>query len=102
MRFPLYARMLLWFLLNLAVLAGLFALLVFLELRGQLSPLLQQLAGERLVPIAQVMNEELRRAPREDWPQILENFGRSHHLEFLLVDPGGHPIAGSPLTLPDP
>lgn len=102
MRVPLYVRMLLWFLLNLAVLAALFALLIFLELRGQLSPLLQQLAGERLVPIAQVMHEELRRAPREDWPAVLENFGRSHQLEFLLVDPAGHAIAGGPRPLPEP
>src|SRR5581483_4450971 len=101
MRFPLFARILGWFFLNVLVLAGICALVIFLQFKGQLPPLLNDLAAQRFQGAAHAIHAEFLRAPQQDWSGILKNFSRSFAADFLLLDIHGNVVAGSTATMPD-
>jgi len=99
-RFPLYARILLWFFLNLLLLGGSFALFVRMQLRGGVDSMLAGQAGERLRAIGQVIVEELHERPRAEWNGILNRIGKAYQTEFFLFENEGSQLAGAPLVLP--
>ena len=80
-RFPLLAKMLLWLLVHLGVLAGAFYLFVAWQLRLGLESLLSGAAGERLKDVGEKVASDLRGVPRSDWPEILDR-----HADELGVD----------------
>lgn len=71
-RFPLLAKMLLWLLVHLGVLAGAFYLFVAWQLRLGLDSLLSGAAGERLKNVGEEIAADLRGLSRSDWPGILD------------------------------
>lgn len=79
-RFPLMAKMLLWLLVHLGVLAAVFALFVAWQLRLGLDSLLSGTAGERLKSAGEEIASDLRAAQRKDWPEIL-----GHHEQTLGI-----------------
>ena len=100
-RFPLYAKILLCFFLNLLLVAGVFALVVRLQLRAGVDSLLAGQAGERLRAVGQVIADELHERPRGEWNDILNRFSKAHHAQFFLFENDGPQIAGDPVQLPD-
>lgn len=103
MRFPLYAKILLWFFLNLLALgvAG------WWFSGGQFPPGLDSLlsgrAGERVQAAANVISDELRDSPEEQWNDILKRFETAYHVRFYLFDNrDGTELAGDPVDLPPP
>ncbi len=99
-RFPLYAKILLWFFLNLLLVAGAFTLIVRLQLRGGMDSLLAGQAGERLRAVGQVIADELHERPRGEWNSILSRFSKAHRAQFFLFENDGPQIAGEPVQLP--
>lgn len=89
-RFPLMGKMLLWLLVHLAVLALAFYLFVAWQLRLGLDSLLSGTAGDRIRNVGDLVASEIRRAPRPEWPAILERHGKSLGLEISMeAGPGG-------------
>ena len=97
-RFPLLARILVWFFLNLAMLGLVVLFLVRSEFR--LDALMAGRGGERMQQLADVLTDELRERPRAEWDEILRRFGEGYGIRLLLFGPGGEQVAGEPTVLP--
>ena len=83
-RFPLMAKMLLWLLVHLGVLAAVFALFVAWQLRLGLDSLLSGTAGERLKNAGEELAAELRDSPRKEWPEILRRHEQALGMQVFL------------------
>lgn len=99
-RLPLYAQILLWFFVNLAVVGVAMALLARAQLRLGLDSLLAGNAGERLASLGRAVGGELRGASRETWDGVLERMGTAYGVALSLRNPGGEPMAGFKEPLP--
>lgn len=99
-RFPLMAKMLLWLLVHLAVLAMAFFLFVAWQLRLGLDSFLSGTAGERLRDVGEVVATDLRSAPRYEWRGILDKHETRLGVKlFLQLGPGDW-IGRSPEKVP--
>lgn len=96
----LYTKILLWFFLNLLVLAGAFYALLSLQFRLDLDSLLLGRAGERLQAVSEVITAELEATPAVGWEEVLRRFSQAYRVEFLLFRGDGAQVAGEPVTLP--
>jgi two-component system sensor histidine kinase CpxA len=99
-RFPLFAKIIAWFFLNLALLALIGLIFTQQKLRFGLDSLVAGPAGDRVRAIAVLLIQELNDAPRDQWNAILEKFGRESGVEFSLFAEAGSQIAGRPSELP--
>ncbi len=99
LRLPLFARFLVWLLLNLVLLAAVFWLLVRTEFRPD--ALIAGAAGERVQQVADVIFAELRTRPKEDWTGTLDRFAAAYGVKFALVGDQHEILAGAPLDLPE-
>lgn len=95
-RFPLYAKILLWFFLNLLILVVGF--LVFFKL--QLNSAIVTTVHDRLRPVEQLVMSELVPAPRRDWDTILKRFSAAYGVRFGLYRNTGQQVAGEKMALP--
>lgn len=88
-RFSLMGKMLLWLLVHLSVLAAAFSLFVSWQLRLGLDSLLSGTAGEKIRKVGDQVAADLRKLPRESWPEVLERQGAALGLDlFVEVGPG--------------
>ena len=95
LRFPLYAKILLWFFLNLVVLGGAFLLLVRAQFHYGLDWLLAAGAGERIQAISDVIVSELNDRPRSEWDAVLKRFDDAYQIQFLIFRADGGQLAGA-------
>ena len=100
LRFPLFAKIFLWFFLNLVLLGGGLYVFFRLQFRVGLDSLLAGQAGERLESVSRLIADELRVVPREEWTVVLQRFDAAYNLQFALYHPDGAQQAGIPLALP--
>lgn len=99
-RFPLYAKILLWFFLNLVILGGTFYALFRIQFHVGPELLLTGRAGERLQAVARVITGELDARPRSEWNEILKRFSDAYRVQFLIYRNEGPQLAGEPVPLP--
>ncbi len=92
--FPLYARILLWFFLNLVLLGVAFVAFFGIQFHAGLDSLLVGPAGERIERLSQVIAFEMRQNPREKWTEILKRFNAAYGIQFFLLRPDGGQTAG--------
>jgi len=100
LRFPLYAKILLWFFLNLVLLGGAFLLLVRAQFHFGLDWLLAAGAGERIQAISDVIVSELNDRPRAEWDAVLKRFDDAYRIQFLIYRADGSQLAGALNPLP--
>jgi len=100
LRFPLYAKILLWFFLNLALLGGASLLLIRAQFHYGFDWLLAAGAGERIQAISDVIASELNDQPRPEWDAILKRFNAAYGVEFLIFRADGSQMAGESHPLP--
>ncbi|MDD5350248.1 MAG: HAMP domain-containing sensor histidine kinase [Chthoniobacteraceae bacterium] len=100
-RCPLYAKILLWFFLNLLLLgAVLYGFFRFQFHAGLDSLLAGQIAG-RMEMVARMLEIELRETPRTAWDGVMARFNESYDgVEFFLFRPNGTQSAGALVELP--
>ena len=98
-RFPLYARFLVWFALNLLLLATIIGALLRTEFR--IESILSSLAADRVQPVADVILAELKTRPRPEWTAVLGRFEEAYGIRFSLLDDHNQLVAGASLTLPE-
>jgi two-component system sensor histidine kinase CpxA len=99
-RFPLSAKILLWFFLNLLLLVAAFFLVLRVQFRFGLDVLISGRGGERIQGLANVLAAELTAQPREEWDDLLQRFGDGYGVQLALVRPDGGHVAGEQLELP--
>ncbi len=97
-RFPLYAKILLWFFLNLVIIAvGFF---IFFNFEFGLNSAIERQAHDRLRPIEQLIISELVPTPRSEWNNVLKRFSSAYGVEFALFRNSGEQVAGGAVNLP--
>jgi two-component system, OmpR family, sensor histidine kinase CpxA len=97
-RFPLYAKILVWFFLNL-VLLGIVTIAV-LGGRVGINLLLAGHVGERVRGVNGVIRAELRQRPSSEWTEVLQRHSEAYRVKFLLFRIDGTQLAGEPTSLP--
>jgi two-component system sensor histidine kinase CpxA len=100
LRFPLSAKILLWFFLNLLLLGAAFYLFFRVQYHMGLDALLTGQAGERIEALSNIIGDELQAAAVEDRTEVLQYFGQSYGLQLMLVRPDGALLAGAALPVP--
>ena len=99
MRFPLYAKILFWFFLNLVALAIPAWLLFGAQLRPGLDSLLAGRAGDHIQSVADIITSELHSTGQDKWDIVLKRFSDAYHVHFYLFRNDGTQIAGDHITL---
>ena len=99
-RFPLYAKILLWFFLNLVFLAIAFFAFLKIQFHLGLDSLLLGQAGDRIQAVSQIISSELNDAPKAQWSGILERFSSAYQVQFYLFHLDGGQVAGETIALP--
>jgi len=99
-RFPLSAKILLWFFANLLLIAV--AAYAFIEFEFHLGPesLLGGRAGHRVDALADLVIGEIAGQPSSQWDGVLTRAGNLYGLHLLIVSPDGRRIAGEDIPLP--
>ena len=100
-RFPLFAKILLWFFLNLLVLAVAGYALFKYQFRIGLDSLLLGQAGARVQAVSEVIAAELDGRPASEWSAVLLRFSEAYRVSFSLFRNDGTQAAGTPVALPD-
>lgn len=99
-KFPLMAKMLVWLLIHFAVLASAFALFVSWQLQLGLDSLLSGAAGDRLKTLGNAVASDLKAAPEEQWPAILERHVEPYDLDVMLALSRRKEVVGDVLIIP--
>jgi two-component system, OmpR family, sensor histidine kinase CpxA len=100
LRFPLFAKILLWFFLNLLLLGAVFYGFFRMQFRVGLDSLLAGQAGERVDAISRVLRDELREKPRSEWTPVLKRFSTGYGVRLSVFRFDGTQVAGEPTPLP--
>ena len=93
-RFPLFAKILLWFLLNLVLLVWLFYSVVYGQFHLGPDWLLSSSASDRIDSLSYVILSDLALNPPSKWTAALKRYDTMYHNEarFLVFSPDGPPI----------
>jgi two-component system sensor histidine kinase CpxA len=97
-RFPLYAKILLWFFMNLVLLAAVFYLLFRAQFRFGLDWLL----SDRIETADEIIGSELGGEAQSQWDTTLKRFAAGYHnkVRFLAFGGNGELLAGDPVFVP--
>ena len=93
--FPLSAKILLWFFLNLVFVAVVAAFVVQGQFRFGLDSLLAGRAGERLQAMSELVLADLNSHPQDEWSGILTRFADAYQVQIAAVRNDGSRIAGT-------
>ncbi|HXI85184.1 MAG TPA: HAMP domain-containing sensor histidine kinase [Verrucomicrobiae bacterium] len=100
LRLPLLPRILLWFFLNLALLAAGFILLVRSQFVFDRDFLLTAGAVEHLQTIGDEIAAEMSNRPLEQWKSMLDQYDNTYKVRFHVFSDEGRPLVGDPQRLP--
>jgi len=100
LRFPLYAKIILWFFLNLLALAVAFYLVFQFQFRAGMNSLLMSQASERIQSLSAVIASELNGIPKSGWNDVLQRFDNAYPVQFYLFGGDGGQVAGETIHLP--
>lgn len=100
LRFPLYGKVLLWFFVNLALVAALAYGFMRMQFRLGIESLLSGGAKQRIEAIADVITEDLRERPAERWSEVLERYRAAHGVTFAVFRNDARQVAGPALDPP--
>ncbi|MCX6852419.1 MAG: HAMP domain-containing sensor histidine kinase [Verrucomicrobia bacterium] len=100
LRLPLYLKILLWFGVNLLVLAFLVFGFLSMQFRMSLDWMLSGEAGERVSAIGDSLTDELSQLPEQQWPEALQRHGSQYDVTFALFSSNGSQIMGTQVQVP--
>ncbi len=99
-RFPLYAKGLLWFGLNLLFLLLVFYAFFKVQFQIGVDSLLLGRTADRVQAVSEIIRKELAGAPVSEWDSVLQYFNSVYKVTFLLFRGDGSQMAGAPTTVP--
>jgi two-component system sensor histidine kinase CpxA len=94
-RFTLFSKIMLWFFLNLLLLALVLIFVFNSELR--FSP---RFSTNRLEGISHLITEETQDMARAQRDEILQRYSEAYQVEFFVFDDAGNQLAGRQIALP--
>ncbi len=100
LRLPLYGKVLLWFLVNLGLLAALGYGFMRMQFRLSLDWMLAGPSGERIEKLADGLSSELGRLPESGWSEVLNRYQAGSGLTLALFGNDGLQKLGQPLEVP--
>ena len=100
-RFPLTAKIICWFSLNLILLMVLAWLGLRYSTRSGFDSFLAGHVGGRIESTARAIMAELETQPRAEWNHILARYGQSLDVKFLLLGEELETLAGEEVDLPE-
>jgi two-component system, OmpR family, sensor histidine kinase CpxA len=98
--FNLYARILLWLLVNVLVLAVGFWIVLQWQFREGMQGALGGIVGDRLQNIGREIHGQISAKPRAEWDQLFADFSARHGVRAALVTLPDRIIAGAKIQLP--
>lgn len=99
-RVPLPAKILLWFFLNLALLATVIVLSVSAEFHFDSNWVFATSARERVDAMRALIKGELDTTSPQEWDQVIDRFEDAYHVRFTLFDENGDRLIGAADNLP--
>jgi two-component system sensor histidine kinase CpxA len=93
-RFPISAKILLWFFLNVAFLSAAAWIFARAQLRFGLDSLLAGPVSDRLQTMGELLSRQLEERGPAEWPAILESAAASYHVQLGLYRNDGTLLAG--------
>jgi len=99
LKLPLYGKILLWFLVNLAVLALFGYVYVSKLITPELEWLLSGPPGSKFEDLSARLSDQLIRKPQSDWMDVLERYENRRGVTFALFSSEGQLVLGH---TPDP
>ncbi|MDB6171183.1 MAG: molecular chaperone Hsp90 [Chthoniobacteraceae bacterium] len=100
LRLPVSAKIVVWFFLNLLLLALVALVIVRVHFKLGLDSLLTGRAGERLQSLSEVVVADLREHSHADWPAQLERFGAAYQVQLAVFSSDGKQVAGKSAVPP--
>jgi two-component system sensor histidine kinase CpxA len=94
-RFPLYAKILSWFFLNLLVLITVFLLLVNAQFRFDLGWVFTTAARQRVDAMRDLIVGELNTTRPDEWDRVIESFSDAYNVRLALLDENGDRLIGT-------
>lgn len=98
----LFAKIMLWFFLNLAVIGAVLFVLFNLQFRLEPNSPLLGGAGDRIENIARAITEEMRDQSQPEREATLQRYSELYRLEFSLYTSDGEKVAGRAPLAPPP
>lgn len=99
-RLPLFGKILLWFLVNLLVLALLGVGFMRAQFKLSLDWMLSGEPGDRIAAMGDALTAEFSQVPETEWPAKLQAYEITHGVTFALFSSSGRQAFGSPLEVP--
>ncbi len=99
--FPLFARLLLWFFVNLLVLIVGLALMIRVQFGSLDNWLLPESSQAQIQAMSVALIGDLTHSDRNDWGGELANLSLAYKMDFALFDSRGRWMAGRKLEPPD-
>ncbi len=97
----LFSKMLLWFFMNLAVLAA--VLIVFFAFQSQidLNTIFGRQVSDRLRTAGRLITRELNQVPQTNWSDVLARHADIHQVDFALLLKGGLRSLSKDMDIPE-
>lgn len=101
LKLPLYTRILLWFLVNLGVVAAIGLFYARVIFQPGLDWLLNGPPGSRIELLAMHLTNELTVSPQNEWDKVLRSYHAEKGVTFTLFTSDGRQVFGESVTVPD-
>ena len=101
LRLPLYTKILLWFLVNLGVVAAIGLFYARVIFQPGLDWLLNGPPGSRIELLAMHLTNELTVSSQNEWDQVLRSYHAEKGVTFTLFTSDGRQVFGETVTVPD-
>jgi two-component system sensor histidine kinase CpxA len=99
-RFSLFTKIMIWFFLNLMLLAVIFLLIFGLNIGFDRSSPLYGGTANRLQTVSRLIESDTDEDTREDRDETLRRFSDAYKVDFYLFDAKGDQLGGKPVELP--
>jgi two-component system sensor histidine kinase CpxA len=99
-RLPLYAKILFWFFLNMALLAAVSVVLFNAQFHFELDWFLGGSARGRIDTMRDLITTELNNTVPDEWDRVVARFGEAYHVRLSLFDDDGNLLIGPGGNLP--
>lgn len=100
LRLPLYAKMLLWFLMNLLLLLLLGYGFMRMQFRLGLDWMLAGPTGARIEQLGNTLRDTLELRPEGEWSDILKQYNAAQGITFTLFSSDGRQLVGDSVEVP--
>jgi two-component system sensor histidine kinase CpxA len=100
MRVPLYARILAWSFLNLALIGTVFTLLFLTQFQFDLEWVFATSARNRVETMRNLIIGDLNITATDEWPRVVERYGGAYRIRLGLFDEGANHLVGDVAELP--